>query len=116
MEKRSSQNEDVGVSEVQKLGLQVEGFGTMWPLMAPCWEKLGKSTAGKWRACGWAVVQLDHGEEMGPLCGMYGSMEAAFEVQRTIKRAALTALLCLLRKVIGLIKVHVDNKGIIDGL
>ena len=51
----------------------------------------------------------------GPLHGMYGSTEAEFEVQRTIKRA-LTAFLCLLRKVSGPIKVHVDNKGIIDGL
>ena len=34
----------------------------------------------------------------------------------TIKRAELTAFLCLLRKVIGPTKVHVDNKGTIDGL
>ena len=67
-------------------------------------------------ACGWAVVQLDYDEEMGPLFGMYGSVEAEFEVQRTIKRAELTAFLCLLKKVIGPITVHVDNKGIIDGL
>ena len=54
----------------------------------------------------------------GPCHGMYGSMEAEFEVQRTIKRAELelTAFLCLLKKVIGPIEVHVDNKGIIDGL
>ena len=31
--------------------------------------------AGKWRACDWAVVQLDYDEEMGPLHGMYGSMD-----------------------------------------
>ena len=49
--------------------------------------------AGKWGACGWAVVQLDYDEEMGLLHGMYGSMEAEFEVQRTIKRAELTAFL-----------------------
>ena len=54
--------------------------------------------AGKWRACGWAVVQLDYDEELGPLYGMYGSMNAELEVQRTIKRAELTAFLCLLRK------------------
>ena len=47
---------------------------------------------------------------------MYGSMEAQFEVQRTIKRAELTAFLCLLKRVTGPIKVHADNKGIIDGL
>ena len=62
------------------------------------------------------MVQLDHGEETGPLHGLYGSTEAEFEVQRTIKRAELTAFLCLLRRVIGPIKVHVDNKGIMDGL
>ena len=70
---------------------------------------LGKT--GKWRACGWAVVQLDYDEEIGPLYGMYGSMEAELEVQRTIKRADLTACVCLLKRVIGPIKVHVDNKG-----
>ena len=47
---------------------------------------------------------------------MYGSIEAELEVQRTIKRAELTAFLCLFKKVTGPIKVHVDNKGIIDGL
>ena len=65
---------------------------------------------GKWRACGWAVMQFDYDEKMGSLHGMYGSMEAEYEVQRTIKRAELTAFLCLLRKVCGPIKVHVDNK------
>ena len=63
-----------------------------------------------------AVVQLDYDEEMGPLYGMYGSMEAEHEVQRTIKRTELTAFLCPLKKVIGPIKVHVDTKGKIDGL
>ena len=43
-------------------------------------------------------------------------MDAELEVQRTIKRAEVTAFLCLLKKVVGPIKVHVDNKGIIDGL
>ena len=62
------------------------------------------------------MLQLDYDEEMRPLHGMYGSMEAEYEVQRTIKRAVLTAFLCLFRKVCGPIKVHVDNKGIIDGL
>ena len=62
------------------------------------------------------MVQLDYDVEMGPLHGMYGSMEAEYEVQRTIKRAELTAFLYLLRKVCGPIKVHMDNKGIIDGL
>ena len=44
------------------------------------------------------MVQLDHDEEMRPLHGMYGSVEAEFEVQRIVKRAELTAFLCLLRK------------------
>ena len=39
--------------------MQVEDFRAIWPLTAP----LG--SAGKWRACGWAVVQLDYDEEMG---------------------------------------------------
>ena len=71
-------------------------------------------TTGKWGACGWSVVHIE-----GLLHGMCGSMEAELEVQRTIKRAELTASRCLLKifeKVIGPIKVHVDNKGIIDGL
>ena len=46
-------------------------------------------TAGKWGACGWAVVQLDYDEELEPVHGMYGSLEAEDEVQRTIKRAEL---------------------------
>ena len=50
---------------------------------------LGK--AGVWGACVWAVVQLDYDEEMEHLQGMYGSVEAGFEVQRTVKRADLTA-------------------------
>ena len=37
------------------------------------------------------MVQLDHEEhEIGRLHGMYGSMEAEFEVQRTTKRVELT--------------------------
>ena len=76
---------------------------------ALCWVQLESGGA-----CGWAVVQLDYDEEKGPLHGIYGSLEAEFEVQR--KRAELTSFLCLLKKVVGSIKVLVDNKGIIDGL
>ena len=71
---------------------------------------------GKWRACGWSVVQFVYYEELGLLHVMYGLMEEEFEVQRTIKRAELAAFLCLLKKGIGPMKVHVDNKGNIDGL
>ena len=46
--------------------------------------------AGKWEHVVGAVVHLDYGEEMGPLHGMCGSMEAQLEVQRTSKRAELT--------------------------
>ena len=92
-------------------GLAAEGFKGH---VATDGSSLGN--AGKWRACGWAVVQLDYDGEMGPLYGMCGSMEAAYEVQRTIKRVELTAFLCFFRKVCGPIKAHVDNKGTIDGL
>ena len=59
---------------------------------------------------------LDHDEEMEPMLGMHGTLDAELEVQRTTKRAELTAFLCLLRKVISPTTVHVDDKGIIDGL
>ena len=36
-------------------------------------------------------------------------------MQRTIKRAELTAFLCFLTQALGFIKVRIDNKGIIDG-
>ena len=68
--------------------------------MATDGSLIGKT--GKWGPCGWTVVQLDYDEEMEPLYGMYGSMEAEFEVQRTIKRAELTAFLCFFKiKCIG---------------
>ena len=57
-----------------------------------------QGTAGKWGASGWAVVQLDYDADLGPLRGMYGSMEAELEVQRTIKRTELTAFLCRPKK------------------
>ena len=57
---------------------------------------------------------LENDEEV-PLHGMYGSMEAEYEVQRTIKRAELTAFLCFIRKVSEPIKVDVDNKGLRKG-
>ena len=48
--------------------------------------------------------------------GMYGALGAELEVQRTIKRAEVTAFLCLFRKTVGPTTRHVDNKGTIDGL
>ena len=47
--------------------------------------------SGRWGACGWSVVQLDHDEEMRP-------MHAGLEVQRTIKMAGLAAFLVSLQK------------------
>ena len=44
------------------------------------------------------------------------TLDAELEVQRTIKRAELIAFLCLVRKAVDPTVVHVDNKGIIDGL
>ena len=68
--------------------------------------------AGKCEACGWPMVQVDQDEEMGPMHGMYGWLEAGLEVQRPIKRAELTAFSCLLTKGMGPTKVHAENKGI----
>ena len=61
------------------------------------------------------MVQLDHDEEMGPMHGTYGTLDAEPDVQRTIKRAELADFLCFLRKAVGP-TLHVGNKGIIDGL
>ena len=41
---------------------------------------------GKWSACGWSAVQFDHDEELGPMHGMYGTLDAELSVQRTIER------------------------------
>ena len=40
------------------------------------------------------MVQLDHDEEMGPMHGMSGTLDAELEVQRALNRAELTAFLC----------------------
>ena len=55
------------------------------------------ATAGKWEACGWSVVQFDSDEELGPLHGVYHSINTELKVQSTIKRAKLTVFLCLLK-------------------
>ena len=54
---------------------------------------------------------MDHDEEMDHCMACMAQWRQNFEVQCTTKRAELTAFLCLLRKVGGPIKVHVDNKG-----
>ena len=49
--------------------MQVEGFRGH---VATDGSLSGKT--GKWRACGWAAMQLDSGEETERLLGMYGSI------------------------------------------
>ena len=44
------------------------------------------------------MVQLDDDLEPQPMHGMYGSSDAEFDLQRTVKRAELTASLCLVEK------------------
>ena len=39
------------------------------------------------------MVQSDHDEEMGPMHGMYGTLDAELEVQRAIKGVELTVFL-----------------------
>ena len=112
MEQRPLQCRRVGVRKAHKLGHDSERLKGN---VATDGSLLGK--AGKWGVCGWAVVQLDCDDEMGPLLGMYGSVEADFEVQRTIKRAELTAFSCLSQESdctqSGCTSI---NKGIINGL
>ena len=55
-------------------------------------QENGERVDGQW-------VQLEHDEEMGPMRGMYGTLEAGLEVHRNVKRAVLTAFACLLKKV-----------------
>ena len=83
--------------------------------MLPPLARFGEHQASG-SACGWSVVQVDHDEEVGPMRGMYETLDAELEVQRTIKRTELTAFLCLFRKAIGPTMVHVYNRGMIDGL
>ena len=69
--------------------------------MALCWE---------YQADGVRVggVQLDYVEEMVPMRGMYRTLGAELEMQRTIRRAPLTAFLSLLFvRAIGAITVRV---------
>ena len=58
--------------------------------------------AGKWGACGWSAVHLDYDGELALKHATCGTTDAEIEVQRIIKRAELTAFLCLPKKIIGL--------------
>ena len=89
------------------------------------WSMPAEGSTGHVAADGSLVVSMWLGSEWcswitmkrwGPCTGMTAPWQAELEVQRTIKRAELTAFLFLLKRVSGPIKVHVDNKGIIDGL
>ena len=81
--------------------MPVEGFRGHVATDGSLWE-----ISGRWSACGWSVVQRDHDEEMRPKRGMYGTLDAYLEAQRTSKRAELTAFFCLV----------LITKGIIHGL
>ena len=76
------------------------------------WEELHElvKEASWWR---WNMSRHIGAKRKRKICR---TMEAELEVQRTFKRSELTAFLCFLKKVIGPIKVYVDNKGIIDRL
>ena len=88
----------------------IPGEGVQKHVATDGWLAVGSSRQ-KLGACGWSVVQLDHDEEMGPMQEMYGALDAELDLQRTIKRAELSAILCLFRKTVGPTMVHVDNKG-----
>ena len=62
------------------------------------------------------MVQLDYDEEMGPLHGMFGlSGGRTRGPAHHQKGTELTVFSCLKKKSNGA-RVHVDNKGIVDGL
>ena len=64
----------------------------------------------------WSVVQLDHDEDCWPMHGMHGTLDPDLELQRTVKRADLTAFIRHFGRIVDLATDHVDIKGIIDGL
>ena len=47
---------------------------------------------------------------------MCGTMDAQFEVQRTIKRAELVAFLCLPKRILGLPRCMLITKELLMGL
>ena len=50
--------------------------GSQWNRGHFCMKKWESEKHICWGACGWFVVQLDYGDELGPLRGMFGSMAA----------------------------------------
>ena len=76
------------VGDAQELGHASRRFSR------PCrhrWHFVGGYR--RWGACGWSVVQLDHDEELGPMHGMCGTLDAELEVERTIKWMELSTFL-----------------------
>ena len=55
-----------------------------------------------------------HDGVMGPMRGIDGTSDAECDVQRNIKRAELTAILCLLTRMVGPTSAHVAYRGIIS--
>ena len=62
------------------------------------------------------MIQLDHDGDVGPMRGLSVALEVKNEVQRKHKRAELAPFLYLVKSICVPTTVHVDNKGIIDGL
>ena len=110
MEERPLQHDKVESEKHKSWNMSADGFKGH---VATDGSLLG--SAGKWRACRWAVVQLDYDEEIGLLHGIYGSMEAALEVQRANKRAGLTAFLCLSKKCLDLSRCMSTTKELLMG-
>ena len=58
-------------------------------------------------------MRLDHDEERGPMHGMYGTLDAVLEVQRTPSRERhYQFFLCFLRKAFGPTVVHVEKASL----
>ena len=70
-----------------------------------------RGVVGIFAACGWAVMQVDLGGGIEPWYGMCGIMPVELEVQRTLKRAEMWALLMALRRHEGLAEISTDKLG-----
>ena len=127
-QKRDSKRaEEVGADrEDVKEGWNWQKGITSYPPEESRWPK-SRVTVQRWESehhkeWGWPVEGFrDHVTTDGSLLGtsvrgMRGTLDAELDVQRTIKRAELTDVLCLLTGVVGPTTAHVDNEGIIDGL
>ena len=67
-------------------------------------------------ACGWSVVPLDHDEERWDRCtGVFGTLDAELEVQRTIQRAEFTAFLCFFGELLVQRRRTLTTKALLMG-